>query len=322
MPDDELSALADAGKLKDPVVIAEQVRRLINDPRSRTLFDGFGSSWLGIGQLNEVVLDPQYATVLTKELRVAMYEEAALLFDTILSEDRKLTEFIDNDYTFMNGALAKIYGLEDRVKGSHMTRVTLSDRNRGGVLTMPAVLLVTSQSNRTSPVKRGAWVLDRILGQKPPPPPANVPELEQQGTSLALNLRQRTERHRADPACFSCHQAIDPIGFGLENFDVLGRWRERDDTGAPVDAAGELPGQKRFNSPADLKRLISAKHDDFSRSLVQRVLSYALCRTLTGYDEIVAEQIADAVAKDGYHFQSVWIHVATSYPFLNRRISR
>ena len=165
-------------------------------------------------------------------------------------------------------------------------------------------------------------MLDRILGQKPPPPPDNVPELDQQEASLSLNLRQRTERHRADPACFSCHQAIDPIGFGLENFDVLGRWRERDDTGAPVDAAGELPGQKRFNTPADLKRIISTKQDDFSRSMVHRILAYSLCRTLTSYDEVVADEIAEAVAKDGYTLQSVWIHVATSYPFLNRRISR
>ncbi len=322
MPDDELSALADDGKLRDPQVIADQVRRLIKDPRSRTLFDGFGASWLGIDQIHAVTVDQKKFPELTKDLRTAMYEESAMLFDTILRDDRSMTEFVDNDYTFMNNALAKIYGMEDRVTGNQMKRVTLSDRNRGGVLTMPSVLLVTSMATRTSPVRRGAWVLDRVLGQKPPPPPANVKELEEQGESLTLNLRQRTERHRADPACFGCHQAIDPIGFGLENFDILGRWRERDDTGAPVDSVGELPGKQRFTTPGELKRLLSARKDDICRSLVHRSLAYALCRTLTGYDEVVADEIADAVAKDGYRFQSVWIRIATSYPFLNRRISR
>jgi hypothetical protein len=324
MPDEELSALADAGKLRDPAVIAEQVRRLIKDPRSRALFNGFGGPWLGVDHIDELAVDEKKFPQLTQDLRAAMYEEAALLFDTILRDNRSMAEFIDNDYTFMNATLARIYGLEDSVKGAQMTRVTLSDRNRGGVMTMPGVLAVTSLPNRTSPVKRGAWVLDRVLGQKPPTPPANVPALEQQDTnaSISLNLRQRTERHRADPACTSCHQAIDPIGFGLENFDVLGRWRDRDDTGAPVDAVGELPGKQRFSTPGDLKRLISAKQDDFCRSLVQRILAYTLCRSLSGYDEVVADEIADAVAKDGYRFQTVWVRIATSYPFLHRRISR
>ena len=322
-PDDELSALADAGRLRNPTVIDQQVRRLMKDPRSRALFNGFGAPWLGIDHIDELAVDEKKFPLLTKDLRAAMYEEAAMLFDTILREDRSMVEFIDNDYTFMNSTLARIYGMEDSVKGTQMMRVVLRDRNRGGVMTMPGVLAVTSLPNRTSPVKRGAWVLDRVLGQKPPPPPANVPALEQQdANSIGLNLRQRTERHRADPACISCHQAIDPIGFGLENFDVLGRWRDRDDTGSPVDAVGELPGKQRFTTPGELKRLISAKKDDFCRSLVQRILAYTLCRSLTGYDEVVADEIADAVAKDGYKFQTVWVKIATSYPFLNRRISR
>jgi len=309
--------------LRNPTVIDQQVRRLMKDPRSRALFNGFGAPWLGIDHIDELAVDEKKFPLLTKDLRAAMYEEAAMLFDTILREDRSMVEFIDNDYTFMNSTLARIYGMEDSVKGTQMMRVVLRDRNRGGVMTMPGVLAVTSLPNRTSPVKRGAWVLDRVLGQKPPPPPANVPALEQQdANSIGLNLRQRTERHRADPACISCHQAIDPIGFGLENFDVLGRWRDRDDTGSPVDAVGELPGKQRFTTPGELKRLISAKKDDFCRSLVQRILAYTLCRSLTGYDEVVADEIADAVAKDGYKFQTVWVKIATSYPFLNRRISR
>ena len=324
MPDEELSALADAGKLQAPAVIAEQVRRLIKDPRSRALFNGFGAPWLELNHLDELAVDEKKFPLMTRELRAAMFEEAAMLFDTILREDRSVIEFIDNDYTFLNSTLAHIYGLQDQVTGTQLKRVQLSDRNRGGVLTMPGVLAVTSLPNRTSPVKRGAWVLDRVLGQKPPTPPADVPALEQQDANagIGLNLRQRTERHRADPACSSCHQAIDPIGFGLENFDVLGRWRDRDDTGAPVDAVGELPGRQRFSTPGDLKRLISARKDDFCRALVQRILAYTLCRSLSGYDEVIADEIADAVAKDGYRFQTVWVKIATSYPFLNRRISR
>ncbi|HEX3135143.1 MAG TPA: DUF1592 domain-containing protein [Planctomycetota bacterium] len=324
MPDDELSALADAGKLRDPKVITDQVRRLIRDPRSRALFTGFGAPWLGIDHIDELAVDEKKFPLLTKDMRAAMYDEAAMLFDIILREDRSVVEFIDCDYTFMNATLARAYGLEDSVKGAQMTRVSLSDRNRGGVMTMPGVLAVTSLPNRTSPVKRGAWVLDRILGQKPSTPPANVPLLEQQDgqASIGLNLRQRTERHRADPACMTCHQTIDPIGFGLENFDVVGHWRDRDDTGSPVDAVGELPGKQRFGTPADLKRILTAQKDDFCRALVTRILAFTLCRSLHGYDEVVADEIADAVIKDGYRFQSVWIRIATSYPFLNRRISR
>jgi hypothetical protein len=323
MPDTELSALADNGKLRDPVVIEQQVRRLIMDPRSRTLFDGFGAQWLELDLLDTMAVDEKkYA--LTKDMRAAMREEAALFFSTILREDRPVLEFIDADFTFINGTLARAYGLENTVKGPQMTRVTLTDRNRGGVLTMPGVLTVTSLPTRTSPVKRGAWVLDRILGEKPPPPPADVPPLEQQpgNDSLTLNLRQRTERHRADPVCFGCHQTIDTIGFGLENFDVVGRWRDRDDTGALVDSVGELPSKERFSTPAELKRILIKRKDDITRALTYRALAFALCRSLTGYDEVVADDIVEDVAKDGYKFQTLWVRIATSYPFLNRRISR
>ena len=324
MPDEELSTLADAGRLHDPSVMATQVRRLIADQRSRSLFNGFGASWLGLDRLADLAVDEKKFPQMTRELRAAMYDEAALLFDTILREDRSMVEFIDCDYTFLNAPLARIYGLEDRVQGTQMTRVKLTDRNRGGVMTMAGVLAVTSLPNRTSPVKRGAWVLEQVLGQKQPSPPANVPSLEKQDTAAnaGLNLRQRTERHRADPVCMTCHQTIDPIGFGLENFDVLGRWRDRDDTGAPVDATGELPGRQRFGTPADLKTIVAAKKDDFIRGLVGRILAYTLCRSLHGYDEVVADQIADAVAKDGYRFQTLWVQIATSYPFLNRRVTR
>jgi hypothetical protein len=288
------------------------------------LFRTFGAPWLGVDRLASITVDEKKYPQMTRELRAAMYEEAAALFDAILHENRSLVEFVDCDYTYLNAPLAKLYGIESAAKGSQLTRVTLTDRNRGGVLTLPGVLAATSHATRTSPVKRGAWVLDQILGQAPPPPPMNVPQLEKQDTSenARLNLRQRTERHRADPACVSCHRTIDPIGFGLENFDGIGRWRDRDDTGNPIDASGNLPGGAKFSSPAELKRLIAEHRDDLCRALVAKVLSYALCRALTGYDEVVADDIAAAVAADGYRFQTIWVRVAMSYPFLNRRVSR
>ncbi|HVR85938.1 MAG TPA: DUF1592 domain-containing protein [Planctomycetota bacterium] len=324
MPDDELSGLADAGKLREPAVIAAQVRRLIADPRSRALFDGFGASWLGVDRLIDLEVDEKKFPLMTKPMRRAMLDEAALLFDGILRGDRPILEFIDSNYTFMNDMLARIYGMESAVKGPKMVRVALTDKNRGGILTLPGVLAVTSLPNRTSPVKRGRWVLEQVLGQTPPSPPANVPPLERQDTPSAasLNLRKRMEQHRSNPACLGCHQTIDPIGFGLENFDVVGRWRDRDDTGAAVDSQGELPGEIVFAGPADLKAILVARKTEFCRNLVRRVLAYTLCRSLSGYDEIVADEISDEVAKDGYRFQTLWVKVATSYPFLNRKISR
>jgi hypothetical protein len=316
MPDDELSTLADQGKLRDPAVLAAQLRRLIGDPRSRALFDGFGAAWLGIDHLGELDVDEKK---LPKALRRAMIDEAGLLFDAILKGNRSILEFVDADYTFMNDAVGKVYGQD--VKGPKFTRVALTDKNRGGILTLPAVLAVTSLPNRTSPVKRGRWVLEQVLGQTPPPPPANVPALEKQEAAGALTMRQRMERHRANPACFGCHQTIDPIGFGLENFDVLGRWRDRDDTGSLVDAKGELPGEITFSGPAELKRIVLARKDDFCRNLVRRALAHTLCRSLAGYDEIVADEIAEEVARDGYKFQTLWVKIATSYLFLNRRRS-
>ena len=324
MPDDELLARATDGTLRDPAVLTAQVKRLIADPRSRVLFRSFGAPWLGVDRLATLTVDEKKYPQMTKDLRTAMYDEAALLFDTILRENRSLIEFVDCDYTFLNGPLARLYGQEASVKGPQLVRVQLSDPNRGGVLTMPGVLAVTSHATRTSPVKRGAWVLDRILGQTPPPPPMNVPPLEKQDTvdNTKLNLRQRTERHRVDPACVSCHRTIDPIGFGLENFDGIGRWREQDDTGQVVDAVGALPNGQSFRGPQDLKRLIGARKDDLCRTLVGKILSFALCRSLTAYDEVIADDIAARVAADGYRFQTVWLAVATSYPFLNYRVTQ
>lgn len=324
-PDAELSGLADAGRLRDPAVLAAQARRLLADPRSRALFDGFGAQWLGLDKLAGKTFDAERFPQMTAAMRSAMYDEARLFFESILRENRGLTDFIDGDYTFLNGTLAPVYGLEGEVAGSgaEMRRVELTDPNRGGVLTMPGVLATSSFPNRTSAVNRGVWVLEQVLGEQVPPPPPNVPELDKQdGQRVAnLTLRQRTELHTSNAACANCHKILDPIGFGLENFDAIGRWRDTDDSGGKIDAAGELPGGHRFGTPAELKRVIAARKDDVCRNLAGRLLAYALCRQLEGYDEVVVDQLAAAVAKDDYRMQTLVVGVVTSYPFTHRRVS-
>jgi len=321
MPDGELLALADQGRLRDPTVLAAQTRRLLSDPRSRALFDGFGAQWLGIDKLAGKTFDPEKFPEMTPALRQSMYDEARLLFDSIVREDRSVRTFVDSDYTFANAKLGELfYGM--KIDGEGMRRVTLTDANRGGILTMPGVLATTSFPNRTSPVNRGVWVLEHVLGEHVPPAPANVPALEKQDQKqvATLTLRQRTELHRADPTCNNCHKILDPIGFGLENFDAIGRWRDRDESGGAIDASGELPGERRFSTPQELKKIIAARLDDLCNNLTGRMLAYALCRQLEGYDEIVVDGLMANIAKDGYRMQNLVVAVVTSYPFMHRRI--
>ena len=322
MPDAELSGLADRGKLHDPAVFRLQVKRLLKDPRSRALFDGFGAQWLGLASLEGKTFDTVKFPQMNAEMRLAMYDEARLFFDSIVRENRSVVRFVDSDYTFLNRTLAPIYGLENTVTGSRMRRVKLTDPNRGGVLGMPGVLATTSFPNRTSPVKRGVWVLEQVLGEKVPPPPPNVPALEKQDqkTVAQLTLRQRTELHRTEAVCANCHKILDPIGFGLENFDAIGRWRNRDDTGGAIEAAGELPGGKRFSAPKDLKAIIAARPKELARNFTEKFLAYSLCRQLEGYDEIVVDHLMETAAKDGYRLQTLITEIVTSYPFTHRRV--
>ena len=256
MPDAELSAVADEGKLHEPAVLKAQTKRLLMDKRSRALFDGFGAQWLGLGGLDTKTFDTAKFPQMTSQLRSAMYDEARLFFDSIVRENRSVVSFVDSDYTFLNGTLAAIYGLGKSVTGPEMRKVKLKDANRGGILGMPGILATTSLPNRTSAVKRGVWVLEQVLGEHVPPAPPNVPGLEKQDQKKVANLtlRQRTELHRTNAVCANCHKILDPIGFGLENFDAIGRWRDqRRHRWQAIDATGELPGGKKFSSPKELK---------------------------------------------------------------------
>ena len=324
MPDDELMTLADSGALHEPAILKSQVERMLEDPRSRALFDGFGAQWLGLGDLESKTFDLAKFPEMTAEMRRTMYDEVRLFFQGTVRDNHSITQFLDSDYTFLNEDLAKIYGLEDTVTGAEMRKVQLTDENRGGILRMPGVLAATSFPNRTSPVNRGVWVLEQVLGDHVPAAPPDVPALEKQDQQSVANLtlRERFELHRSDPVCANCHRLIDPIGFGLENFDAIGRWRDRDDNGEPIDAAGELPGGVHFANPQELKAMIAGRLDDFSRNLVEKLLAYALCRKLEGYDEIVVDELMQEIAQDGYRMQTLVTAVVTSYPFTHRRIEQ
>lgn len=322
MPDEELLGLAEMGTLHEPEVLRSQVKRMIEDPRSRALFDSFGAQWLGLGVLEEKTFDAKKYPQMTGDMRQAMYDEVRLFFGSLLRENWSVVDLINSDVSFLNGPLASLYGVEGEVTGGEMRKVRLKDPNRGGILGMPGILAATSFPNRTSPVLRGVWVLERVLGEHVPPAPADVPTLEQQDSKSIdkLTLRQRTELHRTEAVCANCHQILDPIGFGLENYDAIGRWRTKDDAGGSIDASGELPGGGRFSSPRELKALIAARKDDLARNLTERLLAFALCRQLKGYDEIVVDQLMVTIAADGYRMQTILAEVVTSYPFLNRRI--
>ena len=322
MPDAELSKLADSGKLHDPAILKAQVKRLLADPRSRALFDGFGAQWLGLGDMMSKTFDTAKFPQMTPVMRSAMIDEARLFFDSIVRKNRSVVRFVDSDYTYLNETLATLYGLEKTVTGPEMRKVQLTNSNRGGILGMPGILATTSFPNRTSPVKRGVWVLEQVLGEQIPPPPANVPELEKQDQKTVenLTLRQRTELHQSKATCANCHKILDPIGFGLENFDAIGRWRDQDDTGGAIDAAGELPGGKKFTTPGELKAIIAARKDELARNLTEKLLAYALCRPLEGYDEIVVDHLMETIASDGYRMQTLISEIVTSYPFTQRRV--
>ena len=319
MPDEELFRVARMGKLHDPVVLDVQVKRMLKDAKAHEFYDSFSSQWLALRNLKTTAQpDQRKFPSYTDSLRDAMYAECVEFFQELVRSDASLLQLIDADYTFLNEELARHYGIEG-VAGSEMRRVALTDRNRGGVLGMGGVLTLTSYPLRTSPVLRGKWVLEEILGTPPPPPPPLVPTLSQDDKPKdGLTFRQRLEQHRQKPECAACHKRMDPIGFGLENFDPIGRWRT-ELGGEKVDSAGVMSTGESFQGPGELKKVILARKDDFIRNVTERMLSYSLGRGLEYYDAPAVKKITRALEKDNYRSTTLIIEIAKSFPFQYRR---
>lgn len=320
MPDEELLRLARDSKLKDEQVLGDQTRRMLKDPRSRALVENFAGQWLQLRNLRNFSPDPKLFPGIDDTLKAAMQQESELFFEAILAEDRSILEFLDADFTFVNETLARHYGIPG-IRGPEFRKVELRDGRRGGIITQASVLSVTSNPSRTSPVKRGKWILEQVLGTPPPPAPPNVPELEAQAGTLTGSLRQRMEQHRADPNCATCHERMDPLGFGLENYNAVGAWRDQDGS-YPIDASGTLPSGQSFAGPKQLKAILLEKKDAFVENLTEKLLTFALGRGLESADRCVVDKIAEAVAADQYKATRLIIAIVTSDPFQRRGIER
>jgi mono/diheme cytochrome c family protein len=321
MPDEELFRLARQKELRKPGVLEAQVQRMLRDPKSRALTENFCNQWLTLRNLRTATPDPRRFPSFNEKLRDAMQRETELFFEYIVRENRSILEFLDSDYTFLNEQLAKHYGIPD-VKGPEFRLVKLTDPRRGGVLTQASVLTVTSNPTRTSPVKRGKFILENVLGTPPPPPPPGVEELaEEKKGELSGTLRQKMEQHRSNAVCASCHQRMDPLGFGFENFDAIGGWRVLEEK-FPIDASGELPGGLRFDGPAELRKILMGKADQFGRCFTEKLLTYALGRGLERPDRCHVEDLARKLQANGYKFTGLVIDIVKSEPFQMRRGKR
>ena len=316
MPDDELLDLAERGQLR--AHLPAQVKRLLASPKSHALVENFAGQWLQTRSLETFSPDKQLFPEYDPVLRAAMQRETEMFFEYVMREDRSLFDFLTGEYSFVNARLAKLYGLPG-VTGDEFQKVSLAGTPRRGVLTHASVLTLTSNPTRTSPVKRGKWVLDNLLGTPPPPPPPNIPELDDKTRKLAGTLRQQLEQHRTNATCASCHSRMDPIGFGLENFNAIGGFREKDG-GAPVDASGELASGDKFTGAAELAQVLAGKKRwEFLHCLADRTLTYALGRGLEYYDRPALEQIVQQVEAGDDKFSALMLAVAQSFPFQNQR---
>ena len=333
MPDDELLELAEKQQLT--ANLEAQVKRMLADPKASELGSNFGTQWLQIQRLMTAAPDLEQFPYFTGSLRLAMRKETALFVESIFREDRSILDLIDADYTFLNSPLANHYGIMDtqgnwrgkkdpvpggeRIKGRSFYRVKLQGTSRGGILSHASVLTVTSNPTRTSPVKRGRWVLEQILGTPPPPPPPDVPELEEAGeVAHATTLRERLEQHRADPACANCHAKMDPIGFALENFNAIGAFRWKDGE-LDIDATAELPDGTVLNGIVDLRRVVLDRKQQFARCLTEKLLTYALGRGLEHYDRPTVERIVARLEAEDYRSSVLITEIVKSDPFRLRR---
>jgi hypothetical protein len=320
IPDEELLDVAIRGQLKQPGVLRREVRRMLDDPRAEALTRNFSEQWLNLRRIAVVAPNPPDFPNFEESLRQAFERETELFVDSIMREDHSALELLDANYTFANERLAKHYGIPD-VGGSQFRRVTLApDNPHRGLLGQGSILTVTSHPTRTSPVKRGKFILEEILGSPPPPPPPNVPELkEKQPEGKVLTMRERMAEHRANPYCAGCHSMIDPVGFALENFDPIGRYRAVDENYAPIDASGSLPDGSRFDGLAGFRAALTAQPDRFLLTLTEKLLTYALGRGVEYYDMPAVRKIVRDASRTNYQFSSLILGVVDSVPFQMRR---
>jgi hypothetical protein len=319
IPDEELLDQAIRGELKSPAVLEQQVRRMLADPRAKSLVSNFAGQWLHLRRLDSFTPDLRLFPDFDDNLRQSMRRETEMLFETMLDEDRSVLELITADYTFLNERLAKHYGIP-HIYGSRLRRVALSPAmHRGGILTHGSILAVTSYPTRTSAVIRGKWVLDNLLGIPPPPPPAAVPDLKENTViGKHLTVRERLAEHRNNPACSGCHQLMDPVGFALENYDSVGAWRNMEE-GKPIDASGGLPDGRSFQGVAGLRQALVSRPEIFAGVVVEKLLTYALGRGVEHYDAPAVRQVLRRAREDNYRLSSLIVGVVRSTSFQMRR---
>ncbi|HEY7188583.1 MAG TPA: DUF1592 domain-containing protein [Vicinamibacterales bacterium] len=320
IPDDQLLALAEKGELSKPPVLEQQVRRMLSDPKSQALVDNFLGQWLQLRNLKNKQPNSHEFPDFDDNLRQSLQTEIELFFNSIVREDRNVVDLMTADYTFLNERLAKHYGIGN-VYGTHFRRVTLADEARRGLLGKGALLMVTSHPNRTSPVQRGKWILENVLGSPPPPPPDVVPPFpEDTEARKPASVRERMEQHRRNPACASCHRMIDPAGLALENFDATGGWRTRDGgtRGTPVDASGQLVDGTPINGVVELRQALVREPDTFVRTTTEKLLTYALGRGLTAADMPAVRTIVRDGQRENFRFSSIVLGIVKSVPFQMR----
>ena len=317
-PDDQLLGLAERGKLKDNAVLEQQVSRMLADPRSKSLVDNFAGQWLGLRSIRDALPDPNIFPEYDDNLREAFEKETNLFLESMLREDHSVLELLSANYTFVNERLARHYGIPN-IYGSRFRRVTLTDEARVGLLGKGSILTVTALPNRTSPVLRGKWVLENILGTPPPPPPPNVPPLAEGKDTARMTMRQRMEQHRANPVCASCHARMDPIGFAMENLNAIGGWRTTEGSAnSPIDASGALPDGTQFRGAAELQKILLSRPELFVTTVTEKLLTYGLGRGVEYYDEPVVRSIMRDAARNNYRWSSLILGIVKSAPFQMR----
>ena len=312
IPDDELLNVAQRGKLKEPAVLEQQVKRMLADSRANTLVSNFINQWLYLRNMESVLPDPAAFPGFDENLRDALAKETDLFFQSMLREDRSVLDLLRADYSFLNERLARHYGIPG-IQGSEFRRVPLTDEARKGILGKGSILTVTSYPNRTSPTLRGKWLLENLLGSPPPPPPPNVPSLREEQDVRGLTMRQRMELHQSNPACTSCHSRMDPLGYALEHFDGLGRSRDN------IDSLGILPDGTKVDGPVGLRNVLLSKKDQFVLTVTERLLTYALARGVEPFDMPAIRKIVRNAAANDYRWSSLIMGVVNSVPFQMRR---